>query len=71
MVFALSIVVRLLQTVGVFTLHAIFPFIDINRSLDLEVTEKFIHMKNDWIENMKSTGRDFETIYGRDVSETY
>lgn len=71
MAFALSIATRLLKTVTVFTLHAIFPFIDINHSLDLEATEEFIHMKNDWIESMKTAGRDFETLYESDVSETY
>ena len=71
MAFALSIAARLMQTVTVFTLHAIFPFMDINRSLDLEATEEFIHMKNGWIEDMKSAGGGFENVYEGDVRETY
>lgn len=60
-VFAMSIAKRLLDSVIAFTLHAIFPFIDIDKKLDLEATAQFIQEKNDWIEGMKQSGsnRDF------------
>ena len=51
--FAMSIAIRLLNSVIAFALHAIFPFIDIDKNLDLEATAKFIQKKNAWIEGMK------------------
>ena len=51
--FAMRIAVRLLNSVIAFALHAVFPFIDIRKELDLEATEQFIHEQNNWIEGMK------------------
>ena len=70
MTFALSIAGRLLQTAISFTLHAIFPFIDIDRSLDLEATAEFINRKNDWIESAKSSAAGFEADLETDMPET-
>ena len=53
MIFAMGIAIRLFNSVIAFTLHAIFPFIDINKDLDLEETARFINEQNDWIESMK------------------
>lgn len=53
MVFALGIAMRLLNSVIAFALHAVFPFIDIKKSLDLEATARFIEEQNKWIEGMK------------------
>ena len=52
--FALGIAMRLLNTVIAFALHAIFPFIDISRELDLEATTDFLNEQNDWIESAKT-----------------
>lgn len=41
LIFAMGIALRLLSTVIAFAAHAIFPFIDIRRSLDLEATADF------------------------------
>ena len=54
MSFAIGISSRLFRSVIAFTLHAIFPFIDIQRSLDLEATARFIQEQNNWIENSKN-----------------
>ena len=54
MCFAIGISSRLFRSVIAFTLHAIFPFIDIQRSLDLEATARFIQEQNNWIENSKN-----------------
>ena len=51
--FAVGIAIRLLNTVIAFTLHGLFPFIDIKKELDLEETARFIHSKNNWIEGKK------------------
>lgn len=53
LMFAMGIAKRLLNSVIAFTLHAIFPFIDINKKLDLEHTARFIEEQNTWIEGMK------------------
>lgn len=53
MVFALNIATRLLNSVIAFTLHGIFPFIDIKKTLDLEETARFIQQQNQWIEEKK------------------
>jgi len=61
-VFAMGIASRLLNSVIAFALHAIFPFINIKKELDLEETARFIYEKNAWIERMKENNydRDFE-----------
>ena len=51
--FAIGIAKRLANCVIAFTLHAIFPFIDIKKELDLEETARFIELQNDWIEGKK------------------
>jgi len=53
LLFAVSIAVRLFNSVVAFTLHGIFPFIDIKKELDLEATARFIKAKNNWIEHQK------------------
>lgn len=56
--FAMGIAARLLSSVIAFALHAIFPFLDIKKELDLEATAGFILDKNDWIEAKKHDRRD-------------
>jgi hypothetical protein len=51
--FAMGIAWRLLASVAAFALHAIFPFIDIERRLDLEATAAFLQQRNRWIEQAK------------------
>ena len=53
LIFAIGIATRLANSVIAFTLHAIFPFIDIKKELYLEETVKFIELQNDWIEGRK------------------
>ncbi|MEJ2181713.1 MAG: DUF6356 family protein [Gammaproteobacteria bacterium] len=55
MLFAVGIALRLANSVIAFTLHGIFPFIDIKKELDLEATARFINAKNNWITNKKQT----------------
>lgn len=52
--FALGIAIRLLFSVMAFSLHAVFPFIGIRRSLDLEAMTEYMQKQNRWIENVKS-----------------
>jgi hypothetical protein len=54
LLFAMSIASRLMHSVIAFALHAVFPFIDIRPSLDLEATALFIMQKNEWISNAKT-----------------
>lgn len=51
--FAMGIALRLLQSVLAFATHAVFPFIGIDRSLDLTATGLFLQGQNDWIEGQK------------------
>ena len=51
--FAMGIALRLLLSVLAFAAHAVFPFIGIDRSLDLEMTTRFLQEQNDWIEGSK------------------
>lgn len=51
--FAMGVAWRLLNSVFAFTLHAIFPFIHIDRRLDFEATMDFINERNDWLANIK------------------
>ncbi|MEJ2181521.1 MAG: DUF6356 family protein [Gammaproteobacteria bacterium] len=53
LIFAMRVAVRLFNGVAVFASHAIFPFIPIGRSLDLEATIIFLQEQNDWIETKK------------------
>lgn len=61
--FAMGIAARLLKSVIAFTLHAVFPFIDIDKKFDLEATARFIQEKNAWIEGRKHNqcSKVFET----------
>lgn len=52
--FAAGIAQRLLSSVLAFVVHAIFPFIDIDKNLDLEATVEFLKERNHWIERAKS-----------------
>lgn len=56
MQFAMGIGMQLGLSVIAFILHAIFPFIDIPRSLDLEATSRFLQEQNNWIEDQKPKG---------------
>jgi len=51
--FAAGIAMRLIQSVLAFVTHAVFPFIGIDKSLDLEMTIRFLQEQNDWIEGGK------------------
>ena len=56
--FAMGIAMRLLSSVIAFVLHAVFPFIDIGRELDLEATMDFLDERNRWIANQRLEGSD-------------
>jgi hypothetical protein len=56
--FALGIALRLLRGVVAFALHAVFPFIDIERRLDLEATAEFLLERNAWIEGAAARSAD-------------
>ena len=49
--FALGIAWRLMNSVLAFVLHAVFPFIGIERRYDLEETMDFLDERNRWIES--------------------
>ena len=49
--FAIGIAWRLFNSVSAFTLHALFPFIAIEKKLDLEATAAFLLERNEWINN--------------------
>ncbi len=49
--FAVGIAWRLLRSVAAFTLHAVFPFISIERRYDLEATSAFLLERNHFIES--------------------
>lgn len=57
LLFAMGIAVRLFYSVIAFAAHAIFPFIDIRRELDLQATTDFLQERNEWIEGMKPAKR--------------
>jgi len=73
MLFAMGIALRLFNSVIAFALHAIFPFIGIKRTLDLEQTASFIQERNEWIENMKQEKQSApaETATQSDVEENF
>ena len=60
--FAAGIAWRLSSSVIAFAVHAIFPFIDIDRTLDLEATVNFLHERNDWIENTTLNEKEYNAI---------
>lgn len=49
--FAIGIAWRLLRSVIAFTVHAMLPFITIERRFDLEATSRFLLERNRFIEN--------------------
>ena len=54
--FATGIAWRLSSSVIAFAAHAIFPFIDIDKTLDLEATVDFLQERNNWIESATLNG---------------
>ncbi|NIL94231.1 MAG: hypothetical protein GTO71_07260 [Woeseiaceae bacterium] len=48
--FAIGIAWRLLRSVLAFAIHALFPWITIEKQLDLEATSAFLLERNDFIE---------------------
>ena len=54
--FAIGIAWRLLRSVLAFSLHALLPFITIDRQLDLEATSAFLLERNDFIETAAAKG---------------
>lgn len=55
--FAMGVAWRLASSVIAFSLHAIFPFIHIQRRLDFEATIEYIYERNEWIANAKFKSR--------------
>ena len=55
--FAMGISYRLLISVIAFALHAIFPFISIDSSNDLEATATFLNERNHWIETVEKPSK--------------
>lgn len=51
--FAMGIACRLMNVVIAFVLHAVLPFIGIERHYDLEATMDFLHERNGWIEDAR------------------
>ena len=49
--FAIGVSRRLLTSVLAFTMHALLPFITINRRFDLEATSAFLQERNRFIES--------------------
>jgi len=48
--FAAGIVLRLLQSAFAFAIHAVFPFVSIERRLDLEATSAYLLERNEYVE---------------------
>ncbi len=55
LVFAVGIAWRLLSSVVAFVLHALLPFISIERRFDLEATSAFLMERNHFIETAAAT----------------
>lgn len=53
-VFAMGIAGRMLTSVIAFMMHATFPFISIERRLDLDATRAFLAERNQWLEMRKA-----------------
>ena len=53
--FAMGIAWRLLRSVSSFALHALLPFISIERHFDLEATSAFLLERNRFIERAAAT----------------
>jgi hypothetical protein len=56
--FAMGIAWRLLCSVMAFGIHALLPFITIERQLDLEATAAFLAERNRFIETAAAAERD-------------
>ena len=56
--FAIGIAWRLLRSVLAFSLHALLPFITIDRRFDLEATSAFLLERNAFIEAAAAAGHD-------------
>jgi hypothetical protein len=56
--FAIGIAWRLFRSVLAFSVHALLPFISIDRQFDLEATSKFLLERNDFIETAAAKCRD-------------
>jgi len=61
--FAAGIAWHLLNSVFAFAIHALFPFISIDSTVDLEATANYLQERNQWIESSKLEGQT-------DASET-
>jgi hypothetical protein len=59
--FATGIAWRLSSSVIAFAVHAIFPFIDIDKTLDLEATVDYLQERNHWIESTALNEIDTES----------
>jgi hypothetical protein len=55
--FAAGIAWRLSNSVFAFAIHALFPFISIDSTIDLEATADYLQERNQWIENTKLEGQ--------------
>ena len=55
--FAMGIAWRLLRSVMAFAVHAVLPFISIERQLDLEATSIYLLQRNDFIEAAAAADR--------------
>ena len=55
--FAMGIAWRLLRSVLAFAIHALLPWITIERQLDLEATSAFLLERNDFIESAADAAR--------------
>lgn len=58
--FAMGIAWRLLRSVVAFAIHAVLPWITIEKRLDLEATSAYLMGRNDFIEAAAEAGREFE-----------
>ena len=56
--FAVGIAWRLLRSVLAFSVHALLPFITIDRQFDLEATSAFLLERNAFIEAAAAMGHD-------------
>ncbi len=54
--FAMGIAWRLLRSVTAFFIHATFPWISIDKTLDLEATSAYLLGRNDFIETAAEAG---------------
>ena len=59
--FAMGIAWRLLTSVIAFALHAVLPFITIERRFDLEATSAFLLERNRFIETAAATAHGLHT----------